>query len=45
MRSDVNDGILFYTPFTHEKNACISTSGSMIYHYLSVVLSPNKIRM
>ena len=32
MRSDVNDGILFYTPFTHEKNACISTSGSMIYH-------------
>ena len=32
VRSDVNDGILFYTPFTHEKNACISTSGSMIYH-------------
>ena len=31
-RSDVNDGILFYTPFTHEKNACISTSSSMIYH-------------
>lgn len=32
VRSDVNDGILFYTPFTHEKNTCISTSGSMIYH-------------
>ena len=32
MRSDVNDGILFYTPFTHEKNACISTSGSMVCH-------------
>lgn len=31
-RSDVNDGIPFYPPFTHEKNACISTSGSMIYH-------------